>query len=161
QGLCLILLGCLGGPRLSVRPGECLDLPRPETPLGEGLRRPALLVAAATVLAAGLRLYGLGSDLWVDEITTVLAYQNTSPFHVLTAYTSSNNHLLNTLLMKASVSALGVTEWAVRLPAVLLGIACIPAQYGLARLALGRRESVLAALLLAVSQHHIFFSQNA
>jgi hypothetical protein len=161
EGLLLLIFALKAGVRLGIRDDECLRLPPPLTGPAADIRHPAAWVAAATLLAATLRFYGLNSDLWLDEITTVFDYLDVSPFHILVAYTSSNNHLLNTLLVQGLIHAVGMKEWAIRLPAVLLGIACIPAIYYLARTALGRRESVLAAFLLAVSYHHIFFSQNA
>jgi uncharacterized membrane protein len=140
-----------------VFPVDLLALPPPE---GEDVRHPIFWLSAVTALAAALRLYGMGSDLWLDEITTVLDYRNVSALRVLTEYTSSNNHLLNTLFVKGMVTVFGPAEWAIRLPAILLGIACIPAIYALARVALRQREALFASLLLAVSYHHIFFSQN-
>ena len=80
---------------------------------------------------------------------------------VVTSYIGSNNHLLNTLLLKLSLALFGPQEWAVRLPAALFGVLTIPAMYGVARLAMSRAGSLCAALLLAVSYHHVFFSQNA
>lgn len=140
-----------------VLPVDLVELPPPD---GEDVRHPVLWLCAATALAAALRLYGMGSDLWLDEITTVLDYRNVSALRVLTEYTSSNNHLLNTLFVKGMVAIFGLAEWAIRLPAILLGIACIPAIYALARVALRQREALFASLLLAVSYHHVFFSQN-
>jgi hypothetical protein len=161
EGVFLVLAGMMGGFRLYLHERDCVRLPEPVPSLGDDLRHPVRLVACATAVAALLRFHAIGSDLWLDEITTVLDYQHMSPLHVIAAYVSSNNHLLNTLLIKAMIRVAGNLEWAIRLPAVLAGIACIPAQYYLARVALARRESVLAMLLLAVSYHHIFFSQNA
>lgn len=129
-------------------------------PTGHDLRHAGVWLGAITFLAAALRLIHLDSDLWLDEITTVLDYRGMSPFHLLTAYTSSNNHLLNTLLIKASIGSLGLSEVAIRLPAVVFGILGVPAQYLLARIALRGREAMVAAFLLAVSYHHLFFSQN-
>ena len=57
-------------------------------------------------LGAILRFHHISSDRWLDEITTVLDYRNVSAIHVLTAYTAANNHLLNTLLVKAAASSL-------------------------------------------------------
>jgi mannosyltransferase len=136
-------------------------LPSPMMGGASDIPHPMAWVAAATFLGAALRIHGLNSDLWIDEITTVFDYLNVSTFHIVVSYTASNNHLLNTLLVQGMVHAAGMKEWAIRLPAVLCGIASIPAIYYLARTALGRRESVWAAFLLAVSYHHIFFSQNA
>ncbi|MBA2446829.1 MAG: glycosyltransferase family 39 protein, partial [Chloroflexi bacterium] len=161
EGIFLLFVALRGGIRVQLGKDERLSLAGQEAAGSGDLRHPLIWVLVATALAAVLRVYHLGADLWLDEITTVLAYRDVSAFHVLTAYTSSNNHLLNTLLIKLMVGLAGPAEWAVRLPAVVFGIACIPALYGLSRLALGRRESVLVAFLLAVSYHHVFFSQNA
>ena len=161
EGFFLLIFAWKAGVRLEIRDEERLRLPPPLTGPSPDIRHAAAWVAAATVLGGALRLYGLNSDLWIDEIITVFDYLDVSPLHILVAYTSSNNHLLNTLLVQGMVHVVGMKEWAIRLPAVVFGIACIPAIYYLARTALGRRESVLAAFLLAVSYHHIFFSQNA
>ncbi len=63
--------------------------------------------------------------------------------------------------MKLCVAIFGAQEWAIRLPSVIFGTATIPAIYWVSRQALSRRASLCVALLLAVSYHHIFFSQNA
>ena len=157
EGAVLLSIGLLGLRWRSVASRDLLPLPPPD---GEDARRPILWLIVIVGVAAGFRVYGIGSDLWLDEITTVLDYRSVSAFQILTTYTSSNNHLLNTLMVKAMVSAFGPAEWAVRFPAVVFGIAGIPAAYALARVALRSRESLLAALLLAVSYHHVFFSQN-
>jgi hypothetical protein len=161
EGLLLLILGLRGKVHLDMQEDDCLRLPPPMTGPWRELRAPAAWVASATILGAAVRFYGLNSDLWLDEITTIFDYLDFSTFHILVAYTSSNNHLFNTLLVHRMIDVFGMQEWAIRLPAALLGIACIPAVYYLARTALGRSESMAACLLLAVSYHHIFFSQNA
>jgi 4-amino-4-deoxy-L-arabinose transferase-like glycosyltransferase len=118
-------------------------------------------LAAIIALAAVLRCISLGSDLWIDEITTIVDYRNMPTMQVIGSYLRSNNHLLNTLLMKAAIAVFGEHEWSARLPAMLFGVATIPVIYWVARLAMSRLASLGAALLLALSYHHIFFSQNA
>ena len=124
-------------------------------------RHARLALLLITLTGLGLRLYRLDADLWVDEITPLFDYGGMSTFHVLTTYTSSNNHLLNTLLVNGAVALAGPLEWAIRLPAALFGTATIPVLYWVARSALPRLASLGVALLLAVSYHHAFFSQNA
>ena len=124
-------------------------------------RSAASLLAAITLLALVLRLYRVSSDLWLDEIAALRGFGQGSVIEILSVFSRSGNHLLNTLLVKFTVSLFGETEWAVRLPAVLFGVATVPALYWVARLALSRWASLATALLLAVSYHHIFFSQNA
>ncbi len=108
-----------------------------------------------------LRLFRLDTDLWVDEITTIVSYRDVSYLQVVATYINSNNHLLNTLLMKGAIGLFGDHEWAVRLPAALFGTATIPLLYLASRVVAGRPASLLAAALLAFSSHHIFYSQNA
>ncbi len=119
------------------------------------------LLAAITLLAFILRLVNLNLDLWLDEITPIMRYRHFSALQVVGSYLSSNNHLFNTLLLKITIAVFGEKEWSIRLPAVIFGTATIPAIYWVARIVMTRLVSLSIALLLAVSYHHIFFSQNA
>jgi 4-amino-4-deoxy-L-arabinose transferase-like glycosyltransferase len=129
--------------------------------VASGRRRELLVVAALVLLAAGVRLPGLGYGLWVDEVATVLGFVRLPFAELLTRYPSPNHHVLNSALTRVSVLAFGETPWAVRLPSYLFGVATIPALYLLARAALTRAEAGAAALVLALSYHHAYFSQNA
>lgn len=119
------------------------------------------LLVAITALAALLRFHRLGADLWLDEIAPILMYGELSPLEVVGSYTRPNNHILNTLLVNGATALFGRVEWAIRLPAALFGIATVPALYRLGRLGLDRRACLGAALLLAVAQPHVAYSQNA
>jgi 4-amino-4-deoxy-L-arabinose transferase-like glycosyltransferase len=147
------------------RIGEGERLPRPgplATPEPGSPGTVRWLLAAVTALALFLRLLKVGSDLWLDEILLVMVYRTVSVLQVIASYLSSNNHLLYTLLMKVSVGLFGEEEWAIRLAAVLFGTATVPVLYWVARLLMmSRWASLSASLLLALSYHHIFFSQNA
>ena len=124
-------------------------------------REGAVGLALVTLVALVLRAYHLDSDLWLDEISPILDYASLSVPQIIGSYLRSNNHLLNTLLLKGMIALFGEHAWSVRLPAVAFGVASVPMLYWCARLALSRRASLGAALLLAVSYHHLFFSQNA
>ena len=76
-------------------------------------------------------------------------------------FSSPNQHLLNSLLERVSVATFGEHDWSIRLPAVIFGIATVPAIYWLARTVMGGWQSLSVAFLTAVSYHHIWFSQNA
>jgi 4-amino-4-deoxy-L-arabinose transferase-like glycosyltransferase len=56
---------------------------------------------------------------------------------------------------------LGESAFALRVPAVLFGVASIGATYLYARKITSEREAVITSLLLATSYHHVWFSQNA
>src|SRR5438034_884751 len=64
-------------------------------------------------------------------------------------------------LAHVSIAALGDQAWSLRLPATLFGVVTIPALYFLAREFAGRTEALFGCLLLTVSYHHVWFSQNA
>lgn len=119
------------------------------------------LLGAVTLAGLGLRLLSLGSDLWLDELATVIGGRNASVLGAFAGNFGFNNHLLNTIMVRAAMRVFGEHEWAVRLPAMLWGTATIPVLYWVARQMLPRHASLGAALLLAVSYHHIFFSQDA
>jgi mannosyltransferase len=140
---------------------ELLSVRRPEPSSDLSRSQTLIAVALITLVAIVLRSYRLGSDLWLDEITPIVDYGHMPLVQVIGSYLRTNNHLLNTLLTKLSIGVFGESEWSVRLPAVLFGVATIPVFYWVARLVLSRWASVAATAVLAVSYHHIFFSQNA
>lgn len=117
-------------------------------------------LGAILTLAAALRLWGLNAPLWHDEIQTLATHLNRDWAAMLDGY-SMNHHYLHNLLAKASISVLGDAPWAVRLPAMLFGLGTIAASWHLARDIAGPRIAHVSALLLALSYHQIWFSQNA
>ena len=118
-------------------------------------------LALLTALAAALRIAGANRDLWIDEIVTVVRYMRLPPLQALAAYASPNQHLLNSFFGGISIALFGEHAWSVRLPALLFGIATPAAVYLFVRTVGSRREALLTALLLALSYHHVWFSQNA
>ena len=118
-------------------------------------------LAGLTLLAAVLRAIALDQQLWYDEITTLVDSVRRPLAIIVTTYTSQNQHTLYSILARVSIVLFGEHPWALRLPAVLFGVASIPALYFYARLATSRREALLACALLTVSYHHVWFSQNA
>lgn len=119
-----------------------------------------LLLGAVTVVAAILRAIALDSQLWFDEIFTLVDYVRKPLPQILSEY-GMNNHPLNSVLAHVTVAWFGEHAWSLRLPAVVFGVASIPAVYALATVVGSAREGLLAACLLAVSYHHVWFSQNA
>jgi mannosyltransferase len=122
---------------------------------------PWILLAALTVLAALLRAIGLDGGLWWDEIRTLLDSVRPPLGQILSVFPGNNQHTLYSVLAHASIEIFGEAPWSLRLPAFVFGVATIPALYFFAREFVGRTEALLASLLLAVSYHHVWFSQNA
>lgn len=132
-----------------------IESPAPET-------RASLVMLAALLAAAFLlRLPNLGQGLWFDEIETLISYAREPLARILTTFHSRNQHMLYSLLAHASLVTFGESAWALRLPAMLLGVASLWAVYHLARLLTRQEEAVFAIALLTVSYHHVWFSQNA
>jgi 4-amino-4-deoxy-L-arabinose transferase-like glycosyltransferase len=113
------------------------------------------------ILGAGLRLYRLNTGLWYDEIVTVLNSVRPPLREIVSHFPSNNDHPLYSVLAHVAVIAFGEEPWALRLPAVLFGVLTIPIIFALGLVVTNRLEAGAAALILTVSYHHIWFSQNA
>ena len=129
----------------------------PDLSLRSALAGVGLVMALATLS----RFLGLGLPLWFDEIATYVNSMQGTLWQIMSSFVSNNDHPFYTFLAKLSTDALGFSEWSFRLPAALFGIAAVPATYWLAARLLSRREALAAALMIAVSYHAVWFSQNA
>ncbi len=118
------------------------------------------ILTAILMLALGLRVWGLNAPLWYDEITTVETHLRLPWNEMMTSY-SMNHHYLYSLQAKFMASLFGEAAWTVRLPALLFGVGSIAATWALAKRVANVRIAHITALLLALSFHHIWFSQNA
>jgi len=129
-----------------------------------------LALLMLTLLAAGMRLYRLGGfSFWEDELYTVRSVSSLGQGQ----FSKQFGHLPSALGMIAdgvdldrinpdNVSqwkSLGVREWNVRIGPCLVGILTIPLLGIAGRRLLGDRATLIAALILAVSPWHIFWSQ--
>ncbi|MDX1648478.1 MAG: glycosyltransferase family 39 protein [Myxococcota bacterium] len=146
--------------------GTAFALARARTPVSPPPRAPAgpdawAAVAALVLLALALRLVRLDQGLWYDEIVTWVEYVRLPFGALVTTYTAQNNHLLYSLSARLAFLGLGEGAFALRLPAALFGAAGVAALFVFARRVVATREALLASLLLAVSYHHVWFSQNA
>ena len=120
-----------------------------------------LILVALSVVALVLRMWNLNSDLWIDEVFTLLDFVRQPIGTILTSFPSQNQHMLFSLLAHLSTILFGESAWAIRLPSVIFGIGSIWAFFFLARHLFGSREALLGCALMTVSYHHIWFSQNA
>ena len=111
-------------------------------------------------LACVLRIIGLDQPLWYDELRTLYGHVRLPWTSVMEAY-EMNHHYLYSFQAKLSVLVFGESAWSLRLTAVVFGLASIAAVWVLVRDAVSVRIAHLTALLLALSYHHIWFSQNA
>ncbi len=157
-----LALATLAAAGLAIRHLRLPDDPAPPastiTPAGG---RELLAVGAIVVLALGLRLYRVDSELWLDEILLRVRYVPLEFRQLLSTYDSQNHQPLYTIMARLAWLAAGGADWSVRLPAVLFGTGSLVALWAFGRRVTSSAEAILAALVLAVSYHHVWFSQNA
>ncbi len=114
-----------------------------------------------TALAAVARLYRLGfQPFWVDEEMT---WSMIRPGAGLGFWEQVRDQIQGPLYLAVvwPLARLGFSEAWLRLPAALAGIVAVPVTAGLAQRLIGGRTARLAALALAVSPFHLWYSQEA
>jgi mannosyltransferase len=142
-------------------------VPRVPPPTAPWPRRRALAIAAGLAAIAAI-VRGVarpGRPMWFDE-TFTLALARLPADRLLWPLTHEEaNGGLYVLLVRAALragDAVGADDLAVaRLVAAAAGVAAVPALYLACRRALGDAPAALAALLLAVSRFHVYYSVEA
>lgn len=122
-----------------------------------------LALGLFTVLAATLRFCHLFSpdSLWFDELAT----------WALTAKPTLQTMLQNVVeepcppgyyvVIWCTRFIFGDSEWSLRLPSLVAGIACVPAAYFTGKEYWGRAEGLMASLLIAITPVAVYYSQQA
>ena len=140
----------------SDRPVTAPSLPHPARD-----RALILHVLAATLLAAALRAFHLGAQsLWVDEVFTWLSVDVGRPLHLAAVLENVHGPLYG-LILHLWGDLAGDSEWALRAPSVVFGVAVVPALAWLAARWLGRQTAIWAAWLAAGSPYLVWYSQEA
>ncbi|MBM4002033.1 MAG: hypothetical protein FJ295_01925 [Planctomycetes bacterium] len=142
---------------------EIVSNRRVDRPMRSGWpRRDSIALAGVLLLALGLRLWQIREPLWVDELHTSWCVMES--FHdVAPRARMGNQSPLYFYLAWCSVHALGPSEFSLRLPSLLAGLALIACSYQVVRKAVSRPSigPLLTALLLAVDSTAIFYAQEA
>jgi len=112
-----------------------------------------------------LRLILVNQSLWLDEAIGALVVKNQSLLEILTRFPLGDNHPpLYYLTLKVWTSLFGYSELALRSLSVLFGLLTIIFVFKMAKL-IDEKKNVLypvfGSLLLATSQIHIYYSQEA
>lgn len=117
-----------------------------------------LLLAAIMALAAILRFYKLDEwSLWIDEVISAHRAVDAASKGLL----GVTQYGTTTTLIGVSLRILPMSEFALRLVPALIGIASIPLLYFPMRRLFGALPSTTAILVLALSEWHIYWSQNS
>lgn len=121
------------------------------------------LIIPILLIALGLRLYKLADQsLWLDECSVVYLAKSSPQVIIQTAGTPMDSHPpLYNLFMYCWVKVMGDSEFSVRFPSVVFGAVAVGIIYLLGRRLYDKETGLLAALLLACSWFHIWYSQEA
>jgi mannosyltransferase len=126
------------------------------------VRTELLVLAAIVLVAVGVRWLPLQRGLGFDELFTAVNFVSAeSAWRTASTSINFNNHVAYSLLARGSVSLFGRAEWALRLPALLLGLAALPLLWRLSRPVVGPRSALAATLGLALSPEHVLWSTTA
>ncbi len=113
------------------------------------------------IIAGYLRFWTLGQQsLWLDEAFSWRQSQH-SLLELIKAAASDNTPPLHNLILFFLTRACGDSEFILRSPSALFGVANVAAIYWLGLLLKNRVAGLLAALLLGLSEYHIWYSQEA
>lgn len=114
------------------------------------------------ILALVLRAIKLDQSFWLDEAINVVNAQNLPLWEYLTRYPIGDFHPpLYFAILWIWSHLFGFTEWVVRIPSVIFGIASVFMTYLLGKLIFEKKVALLAGLFLSLSPLHVYYSQEA
>lgn len=127
------------------------------------LKNKHILLACIVSIGAFLRFYRLGTwSFWIDEVLTVLDAKDfsisNSPINPIPYIAAKFS-----IFMGENLSFLydGGSEWNSRLIFCIVGIISIPIVYNLGKTLYNNRVGLFASVFVALSNWHLFWSQNA
>ena len=114
------------------------------------------------IVAYLCRAHYMTRGLSFDEITAAMYYVDTdSVWQIISTDHLFSNHIANSVLAHFSQWFFGRSEWALRLPALLLGLISLYTIWFVTRRILGPAPALLAVCALALSPAHIYLSTSA
>jgi 4-amino-4-deoxy-L-arabinose transferase-like glycosyltransferase len=130
------------------------------------------LILLLFLVALGVRLSGLEGrsmshpEMWAPLIPISSEYADPGErsglpalvFHTITQDTHPPGYYV---LLWFWMKLFGSSEWALRTPSVLFGVGAVFLVYWLGARLISRNAGLLAAALLALNGHHVFWSQTA
>lgn len=119
-------------------------------------------LSAVIVIALVLRLHGITRGLTYDEIFTAMHFvEADSMWKTVSSYIVFNNHIAYSILARFSQAIFARYEWALRLPALLLGVGSLYCFWIFGRRFAGPKFAILATFGLALSPAHVIWSESA
>ncbi len=157
-----VLLAAIVIPGLYRRlPTKDAEPPSPKVTAPVGRGEIGMLVAVL-LLAIGLRLPRITRGLGFDEIFTARWFVEVpSLWTTVSRYHAFANHVGYSVVAWIAHTLFGRHEWALRAPALVLGLGGIAATWWFARAQASSAVGLIAALILAVSPMHVQYSVSA
>jgi len=131
--------------------------------LGEGMGEKTAKILGVIALALVLRLVVINQSYWLDEAIGLEASRDFGYPGIVSDFLKSDNHPpLYYLNLKLWNGLFGFSEAASRSLSVLYGIGTVFVTYLIGLELFGKgRTAIIAAVFLATSQFHIYYSQEA
>ena len=117
-----------------------------------------VFLALILLIAAVLRFSNLDRTIWLDEAVSWVQASAPSFLEMLKATARDNYPPLHNAILYITIKLFGDSEVAMRIPSALLGIGTVYLLYRLGELLWDRTTGLIAALLLAVSGFHVWYS---
>ncbi|MFQ6015485.1 MAG: glycosyltransferase family 39 protein, partial [Anaerolineae bacterium] len=118
------------------------------------------LVLFVILLAFALRSFRLGhQSVWYDEGLSIYYAQQSLPA-LLTGVSASDHPPLYFLLLHSWLKVVGSSEFSVRFLSLIWGLLLVSMTYRIGRRLLGSAVGLTAALLVAISPFHVWYSQE-
>lgn len=125
-------------------------------------RNATIALAGAVLVGAILRLSIASQSLWYDEISSFLSFAVYGPFVAFGSYAVPTNHVPQTIATWLAWTFTGSTsEWTIRAPALIAGIAAIPVAFALVRTLLDTRAAIIGAWVMALAPIAVIESAEA
>jgi uncharacterized membrane protein len=116
-------------------------------------------VILVLALAAILRLINLNQSFWLDEGAQVLMSSKSLHFQWFGRTTGEFHPPLFYILIHFWLK-LGKSEWFLRLPSVIFGVATVYFVFLVGKRLFNEKLGILSAFFLAISQYHVYYSQE-
>lgn len=111
------------------------------------------------IISFVLRLVLLNQSFWLDEAISALTAAKPFPFQWTDIYGDFQPPLYY-LILRLSMYIPLWSEWFLRLPSVLFGVATVGVLYLFTKEKFGEKIALISSLLLSISQFHIYYSQE-
>ena len=115
------------------------------------------LAVALVLMGAMLRMPGLATSLFYDEVFSITHFASLPMWRIPLTQVLSNNHILNSLLLHAMLK-ISSHEALLRLPVYVSGVASLWLFFLLVRRIGGPLAGVFAVGLAATSTYHLWYS---